>query len=336
MYVKKCQPKNNDAAWSFTDERKRRGFERLRSRGKENMQNTIVNNAGALGAFSACPQAAGEILRAGGGKSFMDVLAAMQTMTDASLETENTASGGLDLLRSLSGFSPTVEPESFADSDAYARHLEAKFGMRVAAKYFKKDQESMDALGRSMSGNDLVIAPNILDEMAANSEKARYYEEKIQYWFDNIPKWKAESAAMGLTYEPCGVAIHEDGTVYYIGGGTETPERKAQIEAAQKAQREKKCKRRQSQREYIQQVILQKQANALTETWTRQSSSIPTIVKTRRFMPDGSIVITTKKDGKVVDRTTKKPHLVPVPDPTAESGVRMEPQLDIFEMLMGM
>ena len=125
----------------------------------------------------------------------MDVLAAMQTMTDASLETENTASGGSDLLRSLSGFSPTVEPKSFADSDAYARHLEEKFGMRVTAKYFKKDQESMDALGRSMSGNDLVIAPNILDEMAANSEKARYYEEKIQYWFDNIPKWKAESAS---------------------------------------------------------------------------------------------------------------------------------------------
>lgn len=337
MYVKKCQPKNNDVAWSFTDERKRRGFERLRSRGKENMQNTIKHNAGAVRAFSGCtPQSVGNLLRVVGGKSFTNVLAAMQTMTDASLETETTVSGGSDLLRSLSGFSPTVEPESFTDSDAYIKHLEEKFGMRVSTKYFKKDQESMDALGRSMSGNDLVIAPNILDEMAANSETARYYEEKIQYWFDNLPKWKAESAAMGLTYEPCGVAIHEDGTVYYIGGGTETPERKAQIEAAQKAQREKKCKRRQAQREYIQQVILQKQANALTETWTRQSSSIPTIVKTRRFMPDGSIVITTKKDGKVVDRTTKKPHLVPVPDPTAESGVRMEPQLDIFEMLMGM
>ena len=39
------------------------------------------------------------------------------------METENMASGGLDLLRSLSGFSPTVEPESFADSDAYAMML---------------------------------------------------------------------------------------------------------------------------------------------------------------------------------------------------------------------
>ena len=268
----------------------------------------------------------------------MDVLSAMQTMANHPVEAGELASGGADLLRLLSGYAtmPTIEPESFADSGDYAKHLEAKFGMRVTSKYFKKDQESMDALGRSMSGNDLVIAPNILKEMATNRDKAAYYEAKIQYWFDNIPKWKAESAAMGLTYEPCGVAIHEDGTVYYIGGGTETPERKAQIEAAQKAKREKKFKHRQEQREYIQQVILQKQANALTETWTRQSSSIPTIVKTRRFMPDGSIVITTKKDGKVVDRTTKKPHLVPVPDPTAEGGVRMEPQLDIFEMLMGM
>lgn len=299
------------------------------------MHNTIENHAGAVRAFSNCAQQNAEyFLRAVGGKSFTDVLTAMQATTNDALKTENMTSGGLDLLRSLSGVSQVAEPESFAGSDAYARRLEAKFGMRVTVKDFNKDQESMDALGRSMSGSDLVIAPNILDEMATNRDKAQYYEEKIQYWFESIPKWKAESAAMGLTYEPCGVAIHEDGTVYYIGGGTETPERKAQIEAAQKAQREKKFKRRREQQEYIQQVILKKQANALTETWTRQSSSIPTIVKTRRFMPDGSIVVTTRKDGKVVDRTTKKPRLVPVPDPTAEGGVRMEPRQDIFALLM--
>lgn len=263
----------------------------------------------------------------------MDVLAAMQTMTDASLETENTASGGLDLLRSLSGFSPTIEPKSFTDSDAYIKHLEAKFGMRVAAKYFKKDQESMDALGRSMSGNDLVIAPNILEEMATDQDKASYYEEKIQYWFDNIPKWKAESAAMGLTYEPCGVAIHEDGTVYYIGGGTETPERKAQIEAAQKAKREKKFKHRQEQREYIQALIHQKQADALAANWPRLASPASAVVTTKKILPDGSIYITTKKGGKIVERTTKKPHLVPVPDVTAEGGVKMEPMQNLFDLL---
>ncbi len=264
------------------------------------MGNAIWNSTGALSTFSVYPQLAGNLLRVGGGKSFTDMLTAIQTMTSNSFESENAAWDELELPRSLSGYIPTttVEPETFADSGAYAKHLETKFGMRVTAKYFKKDQESMDALGRSMSGNDLVIAPNILDEMAANRETVSYYEAKIQYWFDNIPKWKAESAAMGLTYEPCGVAIHEDGTVYYIGGGTETPERKAQIEAAQKAQREKKFKRRREQQEYIQQLILQKQTNALAENWagifTPPSASS---TMTQKILPNGAVFLTTKMDG---------------------------------------
>ena len=141
-------------------------------------------------------------------------------------------------------------PQSDMDSAAYKKYLEKRFGVRVTAKDFDKDQRSMDRLGGSMSGNDVVIAPNILEQMSADREKAAYYEQKIQYYFDNIPKWKNECAAMGLTYEPCGVAIHKDGTVYYIGGGTETPERKAKIEAAQKAQRERKLKHIQEQRDY--------------------------------------------------------------------------------------
>ena len=297
------------------------------------MENTICNNMGALSTFSVSPQLAGNLLRVGGGKSFTDMLTAIQTMTKNSFESENTTWDGLELLRSLSGYVPTqtVEPETFADSNVYAKHLEAEFGMRVTAKYFKKDQESMDALGRSMSGNDLVIAPNILNEMATNRDKAQYYEEKIQYWFDNIPKWKAESAAMGLTYEPCGVAIHEDGTVYYIGGGTETPERKAQIEAAQKAQREKKFKRRREQQEYVQNLILQKQADALTANWKALSEASSALVTAKKFLPDGLVYITMKREDKIVERTTRKPHLIPLADSTTEGGVTLEPIQDIFD-----
>lgn len=263
------------------------------------MQKTILRT-GAIGVFSAYPESAGNLLRVTGGKSFTDVLSAMRTMTGDALGDNSTAGSETDLLHLLPCFAPKpmVEPESFTGSGEYAKHLETKFGMRVTAKYFKKDQESMDALGRSMNGNDLVIAPNILDEMAANRETASYYEAKIQYWFDNIPKWKAESAAMGLTYEPCGVAIHEDGTVYYIGGGTETPERKAQIEAAQKAQREKKFKRRREQQEYIQQLILQKQTNALAENWagifTPPSASS---TMTQKILPNGAVFLATKTSG---------------------------------------
>ena len=256
-------------------------------------------------------------------------------MTSNSFPSENTTWNPTDLLRLLPNYTPqsVVEPEIFSDNSDYAKHLQTKFGMQVTVKNFSKDQKSMDALGRSMGGNDLVIAPKILDEMATDRDKAQYYEKKIQYWFDNIPKWKAESAAMGLTYEPCGVAIHEDGTVYYIGGCTETPERKAQIEAAQKAKREKKFKRRQEQQQYIQQLTQQKQTTAMAENWAQLPSPASIIVTIKKFIPDGAIAITTKKDGKIVEKTKKNLHLVPV-TPTTESSVRTEPMQDIFALPM--
>ncbi len=242
---------------------------------RRTMQAVFPAHTDALGALSSCTQGTGAFWRAAGGNSFPDTLAARQaTANPGPGRPENTEQAATDPLRLLTGYAPqaTIKPEQAPDADACAKHLERKFGMRVTVKNFSRDQQSMDALGRGMSGSDLVIAPNILDEMAANKDKAQYYEEKIQYWFDSIPKWKAESAAMGLTYEPCGVAIHEDGTVYYIGGGTETPERKAQIEAAQKAKREKKYKRRQEQQEYIQRLIQIKQTASLKANWGTPST----------------------------------------------------------------
>ena len=167
-----------------------------------------------------------------------------------SVQGKNAVGKGFSFGEDLSAVQEMDGGIQGADSVAYKKHLEEKFGVRVTAKYFQKDQASMDRLGGSMCGNDVVIAPNILEQMAANREKACYYEKKIQHYFDSIPRWKGECAAMGLTYEPCGVAIHEDGTVYYIGGGTEMPERKAKIEAAKKAKAARKLKHWQEQQDY--------------------------------------------------------------------------------------
>ena len=69
-----------------------------------------------------------------------------------------------------------------------------------------------------MNGNSVVIAPNILEDMANDPEKAAYYEQKIDDFFNATPRLKAQFAAQGLNYEPCGVVIHEDGSV--LCGGT--------------------------------------------------------------------------------------------------------------------
>ena len=91
----------------------------------------------------------------------------------------------------------------------------------------------------------MVIAPNILEQMANDPEKAAYYENKIDYFFNTIiPRETAFCAAKGLVFEPSGVVVHEDGTVTYICGCSDSPERVAEVNAINKAKREKAAARR--------------------------------------------------------------------------------------------
>ena len=115
-----------------------------------------------------------------------------------------------------------------------------------------KDQASLERAGRRMCGNDVVIAPNILKEMASDPKKAAYYEQEIDRFFtDIIPKGKAFAASIGLTFEPCGVVVHEDGTVTYICGGGDSPERVAEVN---RINAEKARKRAEQRRQYQEQA----------------------------------------------------------------------------------
>ena len=84
---------------------------------------------------------------------------------------------------------------------------------------------------------------------------------------------------------------------------------------------------------------IQKQMNSATASDDMNSvlmnasgASKPEIITTKRFMPDGTILITTKKDGKIVEQHKKKPHLVPVPDGLT-GEVKLEPFQSIFELM---
>lgn len=158
-----------------------------------------------------------------------------------------------------SGAKPTdVKSTSFVDmaaqvsrADAYKKYLEKRYGP-VTIQSVGKDQASLEAAGKRMRGNDIVIAPNIFEEMVSDPLKAAYYEQKISYFFtDVIPKGTAWAASAGLTFEPCGVVIHEDGTVTYICGGGDSPERVAEVN---RINREKAEKQAEQQRLYLEQT----------------------------------------------------------------------------------
>lgn len=141
-------------------------------------------------------------------------------------------------------------PRNFSDAfsdvvkvEEYTEYLKSKYG-NLTIKSVGKDRKTLDQLGKSMSGNDVIIAPNILEEMAADPEKAAYYEGKINAFFADIPRQTALFAAKGLDYQPCGVVVHEDGSVTYIGGCADSPERVAQVNAINRAKREKQAAQR--------------------------------------------------------------------------------------------
>ncbi len=131
-------------------------------------------------------------------------------------------------------------------AEAYTEYLKQKYGAGVSIQNVGKDQRSMDNIGAGTAGTgNVVIVSNILEQMANDPEKAAYYEKKIQEHFDSLPQTEAFMAAVGHKITSCGVVVHEDGTVTYYLSGEESPEKKAKVEAEQKAKQEKKAARRQ-------------------------------------------------------------------------------------------
>ena len=150
---------------------------------------------------------------------------------------------------SSTGFASSLQEATSADDKVgtYKKGLEEKYGVPIMVTSVGKDQNSMDrfAGGTSGSGN-VAIAPNILEQMANDPEKAAYYEKKISDYFNyGVPKTDAFMAMIGHRKTSEGLVIHEDGTVTHYLSGEESPEKIAKFEAEQKAKREKKAKQRQ-------------------------------------------------------------------------------------------
>ena len=150
---------------------------------------------------------------------------------------------------SSSDFANTLNKATSSDNvvEAYKNDLQSKFGCPITVASVGKDQNSMDrfAGGTAGSGN-VAVAPNILEQMANDPEKAAYYEKKISDYFNyGVPKTDAFMAMIGHRKTSEGLVIHEDGTVTHYLSGEESPEKIAKFEAEQKAKREKKAKERQ-------------------------------------------------------------------------------------------
>ena len=234
------------------------------------MSSIIQPNYGTR-AYST-PTKARETKQAGTqGSSFLDLAA-------------RTSRGTTDVLE-ISDKLEISETAETSNVDAYMEHLKKKYG-RVTIESIGKDQASLEKAGKRMSGNDVIIAPNILNEMASDPKKAAYYEQKIDYFFtDVIPNGKAFAASMGLTFEPCGVVVHEDGTVTYICGGGDSPERVAEVNRINAEKAKKKAEQQRQYQEQAAAAAAERRAmwerTAQAEALEKSFSNIGDLLKTR-------------------------------------------------------
>lgn len=149
---------------------------------------------------------------------------------------------------SRTGFTEQLQKtEEAADTskvEAYQKYLEQKYGS-ITVRSVGSDQRSMDGLGTGTYGmNNIVIAPEILEKMANDPQKAAHYEKIIDDFFASQPMVKAQMAAGGFEIQSYGVVIHPDGTANYYVCGDVSPEKKAKIEAQMKAEDEEKGKKK--------------------------------------------------------------------------------------------
>lgn len=181
----------------------------------------------------------------------------------------------------------TGEAADTSKVDAYTEYLRSKYG-NVRIQSIGKDKQSLDRAGKSMSGSDVVIAPNILEQMANNPKKAAYYEGKIDDFFNATPRLKAQFAAQGLDYQPCGVVVHEDGSVTYIGGCADSPERVAEVNAINKAKREKEAAQRKAGMERSQEAAEERkeQLEIIYKQKTMTEFLFSRTMNTSRICPD--------------------------------------------------
>ena len=177
--------------------------------------------------------------------NFSNVAGVMQMAYQYANKAQKTSVNGNSFTNSLQEASGA----NVSKVDAYTEYLKKKFGANVIVQDVGKDQKSIDALGASTAGyNNVVIAPNILEQMSSDSEKAIYYENKIQRGLDNFPKVQAQLSAAGFEIYSYGVGIESDGTVYTYTCGDLKPEVRAKIEAQVKSEQEEKREKKAEER----------------------------------------------------------------------------------------
>ena len=167
-----------------------------------------------------------------------DMLTGMYLHAGRTQKSEVSSTDFMELLQQAG------DVRNISKKEIYQEYLKIRYG-NVMIQDVGKDQRSIDSIGAGTSGTgNVVIAPNILEQMVNDPQKAAYYEGKIQHYYDTLPACQAQLSLMGHEIHSSGIVIHPDGTVTHYVSGDLKPEVRARIEAQMRAEAEAKAERK--------------------------------------------------------------------------------------------
>lgn len=191
-------------------------------------------------------------------------------------KTSATRTGGAEFASAVDAAQLTGQERE----EAYLDHLRSKYGAHFRVESIPRDPDVLEKVGGTMSGDDVIISPVMVSKMAQDPEKAAEIEGTIDNCFARVPKDKAHFAAIGLTFEPCGVVVHDDGTVTYICGGGDTPERVAKVNAINAARDARRAEQRRIYIERSTQAALERR-EMFAERAEAQTAQMHALIHTR-------------------------------------------------------
>lgn len=165
----------------------------------------------------------------------------------------NTNSSNLQSKNSVSNptFSSVIS-NTKTQSNSYLSQLQMKFGSKISVQNLEYSEANINHIGSSTIGTgNVIIAPNILNNMASDPKERLYYEKKIQAHFDTNDEAIAFMAMRGRRIVSRGVVIDVNGKVTYYCSGDYTPEEKARLEKAMKEEDKAKTEKRLKEKEQL-------------------------------------------------------------------------------------
>ncbi len=113
-------------------------------------------------------------------------------------------------------------------TDNVIKELTKKFNIKVSVKSVSKDKQSVTrertSLSSSIGSVPVMIAPNILNDMASNTKGKEYVEKTIEDFFTQQSALDSSLATRGKRATPAVIIFHSDGSWTESGGSEPTPE----------------------------------------------------------------------------------------------------------------